>query len=452
MEPPRQECPGCRALERRVRELERRLDEAVRASKRQAAPFSKGAPKDEPKRCGRKPNDGRGWFRRAAPRRPDEMLDAPLPCACPACGGRVREVEVVEQLQTEVPKMEPRVTRFDVHVGRCESCGSRVQGRHPRQASTALGAAGHHLGPNAMAMASYLQKVGGLSHGKIADFFEVAFSLTTGPSTWVRGILRAGRRLAPTYHRIEVIVRASRVVSSDETGWKVGGLLQWLWVFATPLFCLYRIRPSRGFDVPSDVLGADYAGYLNHDGWAPYGRFEKAIHQTCVAHLLRRAHLLLEEATRGAVRFPRAVRGILKDALALRDRHEAGEVSDHGLAVAWGRLSSRIEALGNWRLSNDENRKFRKHLMNHQDEILTFLRAPEVPATNHLAERAIRPAVVNRKVWGGNRTENGAAAQEILASVLRTCRLQGIEPIRFLREMLSISPDPATVPAWALGP
>src|SRR4051794_41795318 len=89
-------CPGCAAaakriadLEARIAALEQALQQAARAGKRQAAPFSKGPPKPDPKKPGRKPGDAYGPNRafRAAPPRVDEVYDAPLPARCPDCGG-----------------------------------------------------------------------------------------------------------------------------------------------------------------------------------------------------------------------------------------------------------------------------------------------------------------------------------------------------------------------------
>lgn len=453
-------CPGCRErdrrisdLEGRVRDLERRLDEALRAGKRQAAPFSKGPPKGEAKRCGRKPGDGRGWQNRETPQEVDETLEAPLPHRCEHCGGEIEEEGVLVRHQTDIPPVRPVVTRINVHTGRCLSCGRRAQGRHPRQTSTALGAAAHTIGPNALAPAAHLQKVGGLSHGKIARFFEAAFTFLLPRSTLVRGILRMSRRLEPAYRRMGSLVRRDRAVSCDETGWRVGGHMEWLWAFATRRFRFYVIRGSRGFAVAAEVLTPDYGGALVHDGWAPYDKFERATHQTCLAHLLRRARLLLEDATRGAVRFPRAVQGILQQALALRDRRDYGEIGPRGLAVAAGRLGAHLERLGTWRLSHEGNRKFRRHILAHLDQVLVFLRRRGVEATNWRAEQAIRPAVVNRKVWGGNRTPEGAHAQEVLMSVFHSCALQRLDAIGLCREVMRLSPDSRILPAWAaLGP
>ena len=75
------------------------------------------------------------------------------------------------------------------------------------------------------------------------------------------------------------------------------------------------------------------------------------------------------------------------------------------------------------------NRKLLKHLATEREHLLTFLKTPAIAATNRRAEQAIRPAVVNRKNWGGNRTPHGAMVQQTLMSVIRTSRQQGVCPI-----------------------
>jgi transposase len=152
---------------------------------------------------------------------------------------------------------------------------------------------------------------------------------------------------------------------------------------------------------------------------------------------------LLETARRGAVRFPRHIQAWLKKALRLRDRFRAREISAHGLAVARGRLQGQLlHALWS-RKTNIANERFAQHLWNHRDHLLTFLTIRGVDATNWRAEQALRPAVVNRKVWGGNRTPAGSHAQAILASVLQTCQLQGRDALDFLNQTLRRLPVPA---------
>jgi len=129
------------------------------------------------------------------------------------------------------------------------------------------------------------------------------------------------------------------MVSPDETGWNVAGLLQWLWAFATR-DTIYRIQPGRGFDEAAAVLGSDFDGVLVRDGWARYRQFSEAAHQTCLAHLLRCCRLTRTDYPRA--RFVADVQGVLQDALALRDRYRAGTISTHGVAVARGHLITRL--------------------------------------------------------------------------------------------------------------
>lgn len=48
--------------------------------------------------------------------------------------------------------------------------------------------------------------------------------------------------------------------------------LQWLWAAATVETTVYVIQPGRGFAEAATLLGADFAGVLVRDGWAPYRR------------------------------------------------------------------------------------------------------------------------------------------------------------------------------------
>jgi len=162
-----QPCPRCVVSERRVAELERQLaaalarigelerllDQRTRDAKRQAAPFSKGAPKDQPHKPGRKPGSDYGTqaFRALPEAPPDQILDVKMPKRCPSCGGSVRETHVARQFQIEIPR-RPILRRFDLHVGRCTCCGKHVQPRHELQTSDALGAAAVQIGPDAQAL------------------------------------------------------------------------------------------------------------------------------------------------------------------------------------------------------------------------------------------------------------------------------------------------------------
>ena len=448
-------CPGCLALRRRIDQLEAEkqqlqqlLEAERRAGKRQAAPFSKGLPKKKPQKPGRKPGadyGAKGHRPPPPPEKIDEIHEAALPDVCPDCGGPLQETDVQQQYQVEIPR-QPIHRQFNVHLGWCNGCRQRVQGRHPLQTSDALGAAASQLGPDAQAAVVELNKNAGLSHGKVTAVFGNLFGikLTRGGSAHV--VLRAGRRCQPIYQAICRSVRRSTRVVPDETGWRVGGLLSWLHVFVARRATAYVIDPTRSHEPAERLLGVAYRGTLTHDGWSPYDHFENAGHQQCLQHLLRRCADILETATRGAVCFPRRVAALLRQGLALRDRHAAGEVSAHGLAVARGRLQHTLEDTVYPPKTNVTNERLAQHLWKHIDEIFTFLHIPGLDATNWRAELAMRFGVILRKVWGGNRTWAGAQAQAVLMSVWRTCWQRGVSALDFLSDRLRCRVIPVALP------
>jgi transposase len=414
-------------LERQNERLKQQLDAARRAGFRQAAPFSKGAPKRRPRRPGRKP--GRRYGRRGQRPIPPvvhEHHEVPLPETCPRCGDGVDETHVAAQYQEDLPPVARLVRRFAIHVGRCRGCRHRVQSRHPLQTSDALGAAAVQLGPQAIALAVSLNKQYGLSFGKIAALFRTRFGLAVTPSAIVRALHRAATKSAPTYVALCETVRTSLVVVPDETGWKVRGLLYWLWVFATATTTVYRIRRGRGFDDAASVLGAEFAGGLSRDGWAPYRQFIHAFHQTCLGHLLRRCRLLQRDHPRA--RFPARVARILHRALRVRDRRTAGTISAHGVAVARGHLFQQMLDVLAAPGTVDDVQRFARHLETELPALFSFLVDPDLDATNWRAEQALRPAIVTRKMCGGgNRSPRGAETQHVLASILRTAHQRGLD-------------------------
>jgi transposase len=325
----------------------------------------------------------------------DETYEAPLPAQCPRCAGAVRHERTATQYQEELPVQPPIVRAFHVHIGQCTQCRRRVQGRHPLQTSDALGAAAVQLGPQAVAFAVLLNKRSGLAHGKVA---------------------------------------------------RVAALLEWLWAWVTTDTTASAILPGRGVAQAATVIGRDYPGVLQHDGWHSYRHFTAAAHHTCLAHLLRRCRVLLLDSPEQP--FVTDVKAILQAALTTRGRYHAGTVSAHGLAVARGpdveRLGQLLARTPSRRLAV---RRFQQHLSVEFDAIFSFLFDPTLDATTWRAEHALRPAVVTRKrCGGGNRTRHGADSQQVLASVLRTADQRGLDATDLLVALLT-APTPAVPPS-----
>src|SRR3984893_4095128 len=416
--------------------LRRELEAALRATKRQAAPHSRGRRKANPKRPGRK--SGGRYGRQACrpiPARVDERIAVPLPDHCPHCGGGVESESCETQYQEEIVRRTV-VRRFDIAVGRCRDCRRRVQGRHRLQTSDAVGVGAVQLGPEALTLAAILNKQMGLSLGHTQQVLCYGFGMKASRAGLYRALARMARRTEPTYAGLVATARQSPVNGVDETGWKVGGRLQGMHVAVSAQVPVYVILPGRGYEQSVTILGADYDGFLVHDGWAPYYRFRSAFHQSCVSHLLKRCRELAQIASPEAAAFPLAVLDLLRSSLQLRDRHEQGEITEHGLSSATGRVVAKLDRMLDTVDQNPANQRLARHLDHEWPWIFTFLHCPGLDATNNAAERAIRGMVIARKVWGGNRTWEGARTQQILVSVLRTCWQQGKDAFTRMVSML----------------
>lgn len=430
-----------RRLEAQVQELLLLVEKLSRETKRQAAPFRKqDQPVAEPKKPGRKSGRRHGpHAQRAVPPRIDETYDVPLPPQCPHCGDQhLRTTHVAPQYQTEIPRTVI-YRRFDVQVGVCDRCGHAVQGRHALQTSTARGAAASQLGPNVHAAMAIMNKQLGLSHGKCVKLLGTLFEgLTIARGTSARSIARTGRRCEPAYEQLRQDIRGSPQIVPDETGWRVGGRTAWLHAFVGRRETCYVIDPTRSGEPAERLLGLNWSGTLVHDGWSVYDRFTRAAHQQCLGHLQRRCKQLLETAVRGAVRLPRAVLGLIDRAYALRRAWRGHRLSGDALADRGLGLACELEQLASGRFTHEPNQRLAGHLLNHAMQWFWFLIDPTIDATNYRGEQAIRPAVVNRKVWGGNRTWAGARWQSILTSVICTCEQRATRTFEFLIDAIRL--------------
>lgn len=423
--------------------LKKQLEEAQRASKRQAAPFSRGTRKIDPKPPGRKPGSAYGQHhRKPIPKKVDEVIPVPPPPHCD-CGGELQVERMESQYQQEIQRTT-FCRRFDITICRCCKCGKRVQGRHPLQTSDALGAAAVQIGPEALALAVHMNKGLSMPHADVAAVLKTGFGLEVNRSTICRAVERAARRGQATWQALRQAAQKHYVNTMDETGWKVDAQLQWLWVVANEMVTVCDILPGRGFEQAASLLGAGYDGFLVRDGWRVYLKFVQAAHQSCAGHIINRCQKMIEIASPTAARFPRAAKNIFQQALELRDRYAQQKISLHGLWTATGRLEAKLDRLLLRSHRDPANRRLANHLWRERPYLFTFLYCPGLDATNHRAERAVRALIGARKNWGGNRTWKGARAQAVLTSVIQTGKQQGKDPFQLLLQLF-YSSDPEKI-------
>jgi transposase len=431
-------------LQKEVERLQAEVEELKRAGKRQAAPFARRKWVEHPKKSGRKA--GKGQFaRREKPslKQITETKIAKLQ-GCPACGGKLCEIHTHEQYVTDIPEVKVITTRFVTYSGYCGECHKRVRSQHPDQTSNATGAAGVQVGPRAKALATDLKHRLGVSYGKVSEVLQDAFGLQVSRSGWCQSDQKLSNTARPVYEELLEMIRQCSVVHADETGWRIGTLAAWLWVFTNSEATVYTIRANRSSDVVVDVLGQEFKGILASDCFLAYDdkRLKTWLKQKCLRHLLKDLKEMQESKSGRALQFARQMTTILQEALALK--RQKFNLDPFTFFQHARDLEARLDALiaPQRRLSNCDNARFARRLRKHRPHLLRFLYIKELDATNNLAERMLRPAVITRKTNGCNRSKPGAATHAILSSVLVTCHQHSIPILDYLVQLQRFGGNP----------
>jgi len=228
-----------------VAALRDRLEQLSREAHRQAAPFRRKDQDKKPPDQHNKPGRPAGHPPAHRPRPPsfDDEIEVLLE-ACPHCHGPVQDLQRREQFIEELPPIRPRVTRLVTYTGTCPQCGE-VQSTHPMQVSTAVGAAGTHLGVRAVALAALLNKHLGLTTRTTCRVLKALGGLSITPGGLVQAMHRVADKTQDALADLVAGLRDQPSVHMDETSWWVGGPGWWLWVFTTPERTVFRVEEYR---------------------------------------------------------------------------------------------------------------------------------------------------------------------------------------------------------------
>jgi transposase len=358
---------------------------------------------------------------------PDKIVDVKQ-AMCEECQHSLgKPAKIMKRIIEDIP--EPRsviVTQYNVHTYICGNCATVNIPAHPD-----LPAEGR-FGKNLMTEIALLKCEDRLPLEKIADNLQRQYHLDITPAAVLEILERVTGSCETVYNNIRQQIKQSSNVYADETGQKVQGQQWWTWAFTTFTHVLFLIRKSRGQAPVEEVLGDEYQGILNCDGWKPYSKKVKKI-QRCWAHLLREAKWLAEKEE-GQARLLyqelcemfRQIKQLRITVLAQQEREKR-----HDLLVAQMRqLIDRTQAY-------TELRKFAVKIENGLEHWFTCVLYPEAEPTNNRAERALREIVVQRKITGTLRNEKGTHRTEVLMTCLQTWKLQGLNTLTMLRHCLS---------------
>jgi hypothetical protein len=243
---------------------------------------------------------------------------------------------------------------------------------------------------------------------------------------------RAAGAVGTAYEQLRAMVPETPVVHTDDTGWRVGGEPAHLMAFETEAVTVYQIRRRHRHDEVQEVIPADYAGVMVTDRGRSYDAqaFDRVDQQKCLAHILRSISDVVERKTGRARDFGEQLKACLQEALVLWHRQRECPVTD--IKVEAEALQAELTyQLRDRRLKDPANQRLLNELGWHHDRgnVLRFLVDPRIEPTNNRAERALRPAVIARKVSHCSKNSAGAHAFAAFTSVVRTLAKHGVESL-----------------------
>jgi transposase len=413
--------------DRYIAQLEQRIEElkqqATSDSPAPAPPpwVKANVLKRKPKPPGRPP--GHPAALRPMPKKIDRHQTVPLPKdagkkpICPHCRTRLAQLRRHRRIVEDLIQATVETTCYHTQSGQCPRCRRRIESRDPKQPPASSLPHGQ-LGLNALATAAILRVRHRLPFRQVAQVLKDLPGLQISAAGLVKQIKRLARWLDGKYQELIQRMRASPHVHVDETGWRIDGRNFWLWAFTDPTFTLYHVDESRGGKVPLKLLGQAFGGTVVADFYSAYNQLA-APKQRCLVHLLREVKETGEaDAEFRRTSFASKLRRWCKDALKLKDWRKKLKKAEYQGKTA--RLEHRLAILARSADPHPEVERLTKRLMRHREELTRFLYEKELEGTNNRAERALRPAVVMRKITGGNRSQSGAAAWAKLASLMAT--------------------------------
>ena len=338
---------------------------------------------------------------------------------CPHRRGELNELEGVrERYEEEIVPIPILVIRYIIKGGYCKNCGKVVYPEVPETIGN------RHFGIHFLLYIAYLRYVMNLPENKIVTLLNDTYNAHVSVGTIVDYLKKAAELFGDEYERIKKEMRESRICNYDDTGQRVDGENRWLWTFLSKEAVLFLTRKNRGKKVVVEVLGEDYDGVSTQDFYPSYdgapGRKQK-----CWSHLIVDARELVElkQPPPESLEFYEGISQIFVDAKEAEKTLKTDKDRESVYTDFVERLETFVTEEGKW--THHRVRKLAKRAFTYRHELFTFIRIPGVEPTNNAAERALRPRVRQRKIWGCFRTEEGAKNADVVMSTQETMKKQG---------------------------
>jgi transposase len=441
------------ALRKRAVEQDARIEELERRVNRDSRNSSQAPSQDQPKSRAERRREAReklkqlsksqrkpggqpgheGKHRQMAPReRVDEhSVHLPEVCACGHTfdGSEERVDDPVIHQQWELPPIRPLVFEYELLRLRCPCCGK------PRLADLPLGVSWSAFAARLEAHIATLAGVFRLSRRQVRQVVQEVFNVPISVGAVNAAIMRMSVILKDPWEALRDYIQKAQVVHADETSWRLSGAQQYLWLASSALAACFRIDPHRSQAAAKELLGEEFGGFVISDRYTGYHFLDVLQQQLCWAHVIRQ----LVEVSQHQRTPGKLGKKLLKAAREVIKTHRRYLQDDHDLDWLREQLSplrERIQQLLEHGACGRHQRtaNFCQGLLDEYDALWTFCDVEdlEIPLTNNAAERALRHAVIMRRIQGGTQSEDGNRWIERILTVRETLRLQDRHVLDYL--------------------
>jgi transposase len=412
----------------RIAQLERRLN---RSSRNSSQPPSGDAPGAPPRRgkdsSGRRQGGQPGHEGKGRPLLPawavDEVVDHwPDRCDCGHVFDEDERVAVGDPVRhqvEELPVITVAVTEHRCQRVCCPGCGRRRRARLPREV------AGSSFGPRFQAAVATLSVRNRISRRDVVELCEQLFGSRISTGTVDAILARIAGALEEPCDDLLERLRGGRAVHMDETGWRTAGQRRALWGIFDDRHAYLQIAADRHENHAKGLL-ADTTAIVTTDRWWAYTHIPLHRRQLCWAHLARdfKAHAegmaAEKEFGEHGLRLCERVFWAWEVYQHTRDRRQ--------LQLTIRELQREFKPIMRRYAGKSPRYKYcrgiARNLLKAWPALWTFARHPGVEPTNNHAERALRSAVIYRKLSLGSQSRKGEQHTARLLSAHTTCRLQ----------------------------
>lgn len=350
------------------------------------------------------------------------------PTACRGCGHELsgEDPTPLRHQVWDLPEIKPLVIEYQRHRLTCPGCGATTCGQLPP------GVPESTAGPGLVALVALLMGCFKQSKRRVALFLEQVLNQPCSPGWVVKLQNQATTALTPAYQELAAQLPTEPVLGIDESPTKEARQKSWLWTFVASTYTVFALRSTRAATVLIELLTEDFDGVVNCDRAKMYWKIGRP--QWCWAHLKRDFQALIDHPDRQVQRLGRDLMRPTKELFRHWARCRDGTITRRGMMRLMRPIRSEIDALLLRGVCSDNPKLVGMcaPLYDHRDWLWTFLDIAGVEPTNNVSERALRPAVIWRKLSFGTQSARGSRFVETILTVVETCHRQSRNSFQYL--------------------